>query len=276
MKKILPIVFLLSFTLSKAFGQAGLCDTFYWNHTYANERLKIYDSCVTITATMSAIFIPPCYICPSVPGTGDGDYHIYIYPDSQYVWMNTYRDTAYSKLCEGSDSSAYLVCPTCLNVEEVCHGDITDTGPDGTVENSACANFTDTLYVPNQGEHIMVTGPFIYDTVHCWNEIHPVSKMAVIPATGISEPSVSVTNGLKVFPQPANKELSFQFASAPLAVTIIKFYTIEGRHFLAYALAQTSQLNVDVSIWPTGEYLYSIVSQDQNKLLRSGKFVVVH
>jgi hypothetical protein len=276
-KKLLP-AFLLFFAVTAVYSQSGLCDTFYWNHTYSPFRLQIYDSCVTITATMSAVIIPPCVSCSGIiiPGTGDGDYHIYIYPDSAYTWMTTYRDTNYTKLCVGTDSIGYLVCPTCLNVEEICHGLITDGGASGDTEMTACATFTDTLYVPNQGEHLMVTGPFIYDIEHCWNEIHPVSKMVVIAPAGISAPPGNVTDGLKLYPVPANKQVTFQFAHAPHAVTLVKFYTMEGKQFLAYGLCETSQLNVDVSSWPAGQYLYSIISQEQGATLKSGAFSVVH
>jgi hypothetical protein len=27
---------------------------------------------------------------------------------------------------------------------------------------------------PVEGSHVTVTGPWVYDTVHAWNEIHPV------------------------------------------------------------------------------------------------------
>jgi hypothetical protein len=161
-------------------------------------------------------------------------------------------------------------------VEEICHGLITSSGADGDTEMAACGNFSDTLYVPNQGEHLMVTGPFIYDIEHCWNEIHPVSKMIVIPAAGISTPPGNAADGLKVYPVPASKQITFQFAHAPQAVTLVKFYTMAGKQFLAYGLAETSQLNVDVSAWPAGQYLYSVVSQEQGTKLKSGTFTVVH
>jgi len=164
------ILSLLLFSLSTTHGQSGLCDTSYWNHTYSNERLKIYDSCYTITATVRAL-IPPSL-------NGDGDYHIYMQPDSQYIWMINYRDTAYSGLCEGVDSSLYQICVTCLNAEEICKGPITDTGAGGLEQSDACLNFNDTVYLPNAGEYVQATGPFIYDKVHCWNELHPISKMA--------------------------------------------------------------------------------------------------
>lgn len=193
MKKNLLVALLLFFTFSFAFGQGGLCDTSYWNHTYSNARLKIYDSCRTITGVVK-IEIPPTL-------TGDGDYHIYVQPDSQYQWMQYYRDTNFIKLCEGSDSTGYQICPTCLNVEEVCKGAVVDGGALGDTETAACVSFSDTVYLPNTNERVEVTGPYVYDTVHCWNELHPVSKMVVGYTTGISGPEgTSFLEGMKLFP----------------------------------------------------------------------------
>jgi hypothetical protein len=266
MKKIL-LPFLLFFALTSVYGQSGICDTAYWNHTYANERLKIYDSCYTITATI-IVLDPPLL-------TGDGDYHIYTKPDSQYTWMIYYRDSVYLRSCEGSGAADTI--PGALNVEEICKGTIEDTGPDGVVENAACLNFNDTVYLPAANEHVQITGPFVYDTVHCWNELHPVSRMVVLPPLGISQPDwTSLANNLKVFPSPANHEIEFAFDRAPGAVTLIKIYTITGQQLFIYGMAQTSSLKLDVSTWPVGQYLYTIVAQEQNKVLRSDKFTVVH
>lgn len=268
MKRKLLLAFLLLFALSKINAQSGLCDTAYWNHTYANERLKIYDSCYTITGTID-LLLPPTF-------TGDGDYHIYVKVDTQYSWMLSYRDSIYLRSCSGVDSAGYRICITCLNVEEVCKGAITDGGADGAVENAACLNFNDTVYLPNTGEYVRATGPFVYDTVHCWNELHPISRMEVINPTGINQPNISNINSLKIFPQPANNIVAFQFDQAPHALTLIKLYDISGQSLYVYAMSETNRLNLDVSSWPAGEYLYKVVSQEQSKTLKSGKFSVVH
>ncbi len=268
MKKSLYILGLLFVAISNSYGQSGLCDTAYWNHTYYNQRLRIYDSCYTIKGTLKVLLAPSL--------TGDGDYHLYIQPDSTYQWMVKFRDSSYVKHCAGIDSNGYTICTTCLNVEEICKGTITDGGSVGAAENAKCKNFNDTVYLPNTGEYVQVTGPFVYDTVHCWNELHPVSHMKLL-VTGVNEINGDgLVNGLKIFPQPANGEVKFQFQHAPHAITLIKLYSIRGQQLYIYALSETNTLNVDVSTWPTGEYLYSIILKDQNKLLKSGKFSVAH
>jgi len=268
MRKILLSTF-LSLVILALFGQ-NVCDTTYWNHTYANARLKIYNQgCMSITGTIKTL-LPPAL-------TGDGDYHIYVLPDTQYSWMVSYRDSAYLPLCEGSDSDGYrLICIPCLNVEEVCKGAPTDASVSSIVD-SACENFNDTTYLPNVGEYVRATGPFIYDTVHCWNELHPISSMIVLGATNIPEPNgASFLDGMKIFPQPANDDMEFAFAHPPHALTFIKLYNAQGRQLYVYGMAETNVLYLDVSTWPSGTYLYTIVSQEQGTVLKSGKISVVH
>lgn len=266
MKRTLRLVLFLCIAVSSAYGQ-GLCDTAYWHHTYYNQRLKVYDSCVTFDGTID-LLDPPIL-------TGDGDYHIYAAPDSAYQWMVKYRTEAFQKTCLGTDST--FACPTCLNVEEICKGSPTDAGTDGTVERAACNGFNDTVYLPNLGEHVRIKGPFIYDSVHCWNEIHPVSSCAIIIPAGINEiDGTSLVNGLKIYPQPAKEVVNFQFAHAPQTITLIKLYNVMGQQLFVYALSETNTLNLDVTTWPAGNYIYDIVLQNQGKALKSGKFSVVH
>lgn len=261
MKKILLPLLLLTGTI-QVHAQSGLCDTAYFNHTYNNSSLMIYDSCVTITATIK--LLDPPFL------TGDRDYHIYTQPDSQYRWMIYHRDSAFVALCQGSLSGDTF--PGWLNVEEICKG---PSGGGSNPADAACGVFNSSVYLPNTGEYVAITGPYRYDIVHCWNEIHPVSKMVVIPA-GISEPDwTAVANGLKVFPQPANNNLEFQFATAPGALTLVKIYSITGQELFIYGMAQTRSLQLDISTWPAGDYIYSIVAGHQDKIVKTGKISVM-
>lgn len=46
----------------------------------------------------------------------------------------------------------------------------------------ACALFHDSLDVPQPGAHVAITGTLVQDDSHAhWNEIHPVSRIEVIP-----------------------------------------------------------------------------------------------
>lgn len=50
-----------------------------------------------------------------------------------------------------------------------------------------CQNYTNQIPIPDPGEHITVTGPYVLDTIHNWMEIHPVYSL-VQPSltTGVS------------------------------------------------------------------------------------------
>lgn len=44
----------------------------------------------------------------------------------------------------------------------------------------ACQNYTNQIPVPNAGQHITITGPYVLDTEHYnWAEIHPVYSLVV-------------------------------------------------------------------------------------------------
>lgn len=223
------------------------CDTLFINHTYNWTRLNEKAPCVTMTGTIQLI-LPPSQ-------TGDGDAHIYILPDTAYDSL-VYSPTTF---------------PYWLNVEETCVGTPLDTTVD-----PYCANWTNPLYLPNIGEHVRCTGPWVFDPTHGWNEIHPVCDMELIPVnTGITPVVANPLDGMKVFPQPAVDHVTFQFAQAPHKPTYIRFYNMLGRSVGSYVLSETNLLIMDTSYWPAGTYVYTI-SQDDKPLMKKGKMIVVH
>ena len=225
---------------------APTCDSLFISHTYNWHNLNQKLPCVTLTGTIQLI-LPPSQ-------TGDGDAHIYILPDSAY------------------DSLIYSPSqfPTWLNVEETCVGTPLDTTVD-----PYCHNWTNPLYLPNIGEHVRCTGPWVFDPTHGWNEVHPVCDMELIAATTGIAPVANPLDGLKIFPQPAVDHLTFQMAQAPHRPTYINFYNMLGRNVAAYEIYETNLLILDTSYWPAGNYVYTI-SQDGQPLLKKGKIVIVH
>jgi Bacterial Ig domain/Secretion system C-terminal sorting domain len=223
------------------------CDTLFINHTYNWHNLNQKLSCVTMTGTIQLI-LPPSQ-------TGDGDAHIYILPDTAYDSL-VYSPTTF---------------PTWLNVEETCVGTPLDTTVD-----PYCRNWTNPLYLPNIGEHVRCTGPWVFDPTHGWNEIHPVCDMELIAInTGVTEPVANPLDGMKIFPQPAVDHLTFQLAKAPHQPTYINFYNMLGRNVAAYELLETNLLIFDTSYWPAGTYVYTI-SQNDKPLMKKGKVQIVH
>jgi fatty acid desaturase len=61
--------------------------------------------------------------------------------------------------------------------EIVCHYEVTQTDA-----KPACSAFGDHTVIPRVGTHVRITGAFVQDNNHArWNEIHPVSRILVIP-----------------------------------------------------------------------------------------------
>lgn len=220
------------------------CDSLFISHTYNWNNLTLKQPCVTMTGTIQLI-LPPSQ-------TGDGDAHIYILPDSPYINL-VYSPTTF---------------PNWLNVEETCVGTPLDTTVD-----PYCSNWTNPLYLPNIGEHVRCTGPWVFDPTHGWNEIHPVCDMELISLTGIADPVANPLDGLKIFPQPAVDHLTFQLAQPPHQPTYISFYNMLGRNVGSYVLSETNLLIFDTSYWPAGTYVYTIGQKDK-PLMKKGKVVV--
>jgi len=62
-----------------------------------------------------------------------------------------------------------------LVVEIICVGSITQADA-----VSACQNYSNNIPVPNVGQRITVSGPYVLDTDHYdWAEIHPVYSLTV-------------------------------------------------------------------------------------------------
>ena len=236
------------------FAQSTLCDSTLWQHVYSPARLQpVIQPCVTITGVVGQL-LPPAL-------TADGDYHIYILPDTQYTWMIHYGNPS------NWNNDGFF--PGYLNVEIVCAGTTSDTAA-----IAACHNFSNQAYVPNTGEYVRVVAPFCFDNYHKWNEMHPVTSITIIGGTGVIDEGNTFLNDLKLFPQPAGNELNLSFAFAPHQATYIRVFNFLGREVADYQMAETSVLTLNTHNWPSGEYLYTI-SQDKGTL-KSGRFTVVH
>ena len=119
------------------------------SHVYRPNRLVVIDSTVTVTGVV--------YYKKKEK---DGDLHINIRVGSQYSKMLNARNIAKQK--------------GCLVAEIVCAGKITQ--PDA---QQACDNYDNTIPLPKVGDEITVTGPFVNDGDHGWNEIHPVISLRI-------------------------------------------------------------------------------------------------
>lgn len=152
-------------------------------HVYNPDRLEVLNPCVTVAGTVD-----------QVRAEADGDYHVRIHLDS-------------GQLCAGRD------CLDPANVsqqagdlvaEPVCEHSITQ--PDAV---AACGGYHNSLPVPPVGSHTTVTGPWVLDRDHGWNEVHP--------AEFFGSEQMSSTEASPPAPPPPAK------AALPVAITASRY-----------------------------------------------------
>jgi len=139
------------------------CDPSLWAHVYAGmfgrpqDRLRVISECVTVTG-----FIDPHH--PPRPEK-DGDWHVRVLLDPPFTRMLNDRNL--------SGQFGDLV------VEPVCSNPVTQRD---TIEEGVCAGFNQQIYRPSMiGRHVQITGVYVTDMDHGWNEIHPVTSIIPIP-----------------------------------------------------------------------------------------------
>lgn len=146
---LLPVFLILNYF---SFGQKQVpCDTSLWQRVYHANRLIVKEECKTVTGTIFSEKKEP-----------DGDIHIKLRLDAgQGELLN-------EKNIKKEDS--------CLVIEPICVGTVTQPGAIGT-----CNNYVNQIEIPKIGQHVRVTGSYVLDTKHGWLEIHPITKIEVIP-----------------------------------------------------------------------------------------------
>ena len=88
----------------------------------------------------------------------DGDIHIRLLLDSGYSnVLNQINITAQHG---------------CLVLEIICACNVTQQDA-----ITACEGYTNTIPIPEAGQHITVTGDYVLDKEHGWMEIHPVTSL---------------------------------------------------------------------------------------------------
>jgi len=128
--------------------KSRLCDPVLWQHVYHPQRLHILvNGCVTVTGTVAGVRKEP-----------DGDYHIMLRLDP--------ADIGYINSVNVAEQHGDLV------LEPVCSNQVTQADA-----VAACAGYHSDVPVVQPGQHIAVTGSFVLDAEHGWNELHPVKSI---------------------------------------------------------------------------------------------------
>ncbi len=119
-------------------------------HLYIPGRLQTIKSCITASGLVTA-----------KRGEADGDYHILVQLDSQYANLTNQANALHQH--------GWLV------VEIICVLSVNQTDAVGP-----CQNYTNQIRIPDVGQHIIFSGPYVLDSEHYyWAEVHPVYSLTV-------------------------------------------------------------------------------------------------
>jgi hypothetical protein len=139
---------------SPAAPVSSVCKPNPQEHVYNPDRLQVIDPCKTVTGTVDFVRSEP-----------DGDYHIGVKLDPQFADLVNSCNLTCANGAERGD----------LVVEPVCEMAVTQTDAVAT-----CAGVAPSVPKPSIGQHVTVTGPYVKDLNHGWNEIHPAWEIKPI------------------------------------------------------------------------------------------------
>ena len=244
------VVFMAFLFQSKEAGAAPIptdsayCDTSLWPHVYHNYRLVIHTPCMSVTGVIDG----------TPYSEADGDYHIRVKLDTMYNYMlnslnisDEYGDLVVEPICVAAISQSDAVAP--------------------------CAGVVNNVYLPNAGEYVKVTGPYVTDNDHGWNELHPVTSIEIVHPTSVNAVSAEKLT-VKTFPNPADDFINFELNAYPDAPVQIILSDALGRSAGQYQMLNTLKLSVNIDWFPVGVYYYTILQKD--KLIKTGSFAIAH
>jgi len=125
------------------------CDPDLWMHVYEKERLHVVAECTAVEGRVV-----------SLHAASDGDLHIALDPERKSV-LN---------LVNVMHAHGALV------VEVIC-----EHPPADAVDKAACGAFHSQITIPHVGDRVRVTGAYVTDRDNGWNEVHPVTRIEILP-----------------------------------------------------------------------------------------------
>jgi Secretion system C-terminal sorting domain len=240
--KLIKSVFVALCLLSGVVAGRAQCTASLWSHVYNSYRLIVHDSCTTISGTVYSLIYE-----------ADGDIHIRVTLDAPYTSMlnSVNYSGQYGKLvCEP------LCATTCTQADAI----------------SSCAGFTNTVFIPAVGEHVIVKGSYVTDNDHGWNEIHPVTSITI----GYLGVPMTLTNDnleVSVFPNPATNAINFKLSEKPVGTVYISLADGLGRLAGQYQMLDMQQLEINTQYLPAGKYFYNV--RQEGKFIKGGSIDIV-
>jgi hypothetical protein len=135
------------------------CDNRLWQFVHPSEQLKMVQECVTVTGIVDSIG------SEGALGKQTDNYQFLLKPDPGY------RDMVdgLNLVLQQGDLVIQMDCAR-LNVKSEAA--------------ASCQGIANSIVLPEVGDHIQVTGSFVYNPVFLgkfgWNEIRPVSDIASV------------------------------------------------------------------------------------------------
>jgi hypothetical protein len=117
---------------------------------YQPDRLRVLNPCVHAEG-----------IVVDVSAEDDGDHHVWFTPDPGYSYLTNSQNHF-----QGRPAMLAEITPDCR------------ANPSDRSAAAKCPQST--LPIPKIGDHIAMDGPWVLDTNHGWNEIHPVDSIRIL------------------------------------------------------------------------------------------------
>jgi hypothetical protein len=130
-----------------ASNNTAQCNQSLWNYVYNPGRLQVLDACISVTGTVEEI-----------RKEADGDVHIRFRLDHQFESLLNDKNI--------SRQQGDLV------LEPICQGRIRQADAE-----EPCHLYNGPYFEPEVGQRYQVSGTYVHDADHGWNELHPVTSM---------------------------------------------------------------------------------------------------
>jgi len=130
--------------------QTSQCDQTLWQDVYHPARLQVLDPCISVTGSVE-----------EVRKEADGDKHILFRLDQQFESLLNEKNV--------SRQHGDLV------LEPICQGKVRQADAE-----EPCSRYNGPYFEPQIGQRYLVSGAYVHDADHGWNELHPVNSMQPI------------------------------------------------------------------------------------------------
>jgi hypothetical protein len=147
--------------LTPSQSPATQCDPSRWSHVYHPQRLIVKQQCIAVTGTI--VDATAGKKSDGVRHEADGDTHGWLKVDAEFENLLN----AGNMSDEGGNLVFEIVCRFPVSQQDA---------------KAACANYTDQVSLPPVGSHVQIVGTLVQESFHAhWMEIHPVTRITVLP-----------------------------------------------------------------------------------------------